>query len=84
MRAYCIGNAIILAHIRFITQGGCNSLMYHSEVITFNGHYQTLRCDRMDVSGLCSGHKISRKDFLDRYCGGREPETKRTKTRHEV
>ena len=84
MRAYCIGNSIILAHIRYITQGGCNSLMYHSEVITLNGHCQTLRCDRMDVSGLCLGHKISRKDFLERYCGGIEPETKRTKTRYEV
>jgi len=84
MRAYCIGNSIILAHIRFITQGGCNSLMYHSEVITLNGHYQTLRCDRMDVSGLCSGHKISRKDFLEKYCGGIEPEIQRAKTPHEV
>ncbi len=84
MRAYCIGNSIILAHIRYITQGGCNSLMYHSEVITLNGHCQTLRCDRMDVSGLCSGHRISRKDFLEKYCGGIEPEIKRTKTRYEV
>jgi len=84
MSAYCIGNSIILAHIRFITQGGCNSLMYHSEVITLNGHYQTLRCDRMDVSGLCLGHKISRKDFLERYCGGIEPEKKRAKTCYEV
>jgi hypothetical protein len=38
----------------------------------------------MDVSGLCLGHKISRKDFLKRYCGGTEPETKRTKTLYEV
>jgi hypothetical protein len=53
-------------------------MMYHSEVIRSNGHYQTLGCDRMDVSGLCSGHKISRKEFLERYCGGIEPEAKRT------
>jgi len=78
MRAYRIGNSIILAHIRHITQEGCNSMMYHSEVIRSNGHYQTLGCDRMDVSGLCSGHKISRKEFLERYCGGIEPEAKRT------
>ena len=84
MRAFCIGNSIILTHIRYITHGGCNSMMYHSDVIRFNGHYQTLRCNRMDVSGLCLGHKISRKDFLERYCGGIEPETKRTKTRYEV
>jgi hypothetical protein len=84
MRAYCMGNSIILAHIRYITHGGCNSMMYHSDVIRYNGHYQTLECDRMDVSGLCSGHKISRKVFLKRYCGGIEPGTKRTKTRYEV
>ena len=84
MRAYRIGNSIILAHIRHITQVGCNSMMYHSEVIRSNGHYQTLGCDRMDVSGLCSGHKISRKEFLERYCGGIEPEAKRTKACYGV
>ncbi len=78
VRAYHIGNVIILAHVRHITQGGCNSMMYHSEAIRFNGHYRTLGCDRMDVSGLCLGHKISRKEFLERYCGGIEPEAKRT------
>ena len=56
MRAYCMGNAIILNHVRFIAQGECNSKMYHSKVRRFNGHYQTLECDRMDVSGLCLGH----------------------------
>jgi len=79
MKAYCIGNAIILAHVRFIAQGVCNSKMYHSEVIRFNGHYQTLECDRMDVSGLCLGHKISRKEFLERYCDGIKVEAKTTK-----
>jgi hypothetical protein len=74
MRAYCMGNDIILAHVRFIAHGECNSRMYHSDVIIFNGHYQTLECDRMDVSGLCLGHKISRKEFLERYCGGMKPE----------
>ena len=53
--------------------------MYHSEVIRFNGHYQTLECDRMDVSGLCLGHKISRKEFLERYCDGIKVEAKTTK-----
>jgi len=84
MREYRIGNAIILAHVRHITQGGCNSMMYHSEVIRSNGHYQTLGCDRMDVSGLCLGHKISRKEFLERYCGGIEPEAKRTKASYGI
>lgn len=41
MRAYCMGNAIILAHVRFIAHRECNSKMYHSEVIRFNGPYQT-------------------------------------------
>jgi len=80
MRAYSMGNAIILAHVRFIAHGEYNSKMYHSEVRRFNGHFQTLECDRMDVSGLCLGHKISRKDFLERYCGGIKPEAKRTKS----
>ena len=82
--AYCVGSSIILAHIRYITHGGCNSMMYHSEVIRSNGHYQTLRCDRMDVSGLCLGHKMSRKEFLDKYCRGTEPEAKRSNPRYEV
>jgi hypothetical protein len=76
MRAYCMGDTIILAHVRFIAHGECNSKMYHSEVIRFNGHYQTLECDRMDVSGLCLGHKMSKEEFLKRYCGGVEPETR--------
>lgn len=79
MRSYSMGNAIILTHVRFIAHGECNSKMYHSEVIRLNGGYQTLDCDRMDVSGLCLGHKISRIKFLERYCGGIKPESKRTK-----
>jgi len=51
-------------------------MMFHSQAIRLNGHYQTLRCDRMDVSGLCLGHKMSKEEFLKRYCGGVEPETK--------
>jgi hypothetical protein len=80
MRAFCMGNTIILAHVRFIAHGDRNSKMYHSGVRGFNGHYHTPECDRMDVAGLCLGHKISRKDFLERYCGGMEPEAKRTNT----
>jgi hypothetical protein len=30
----------------------------------------------MDISGLCSGHKMSKEEFLRRYYGGVEPETK--------
>jgi hypothetical protein len=76
MKAYHIGKSIILSHVRYVSRGGRNSMMFHSEVIRFNGHYQTLRCDKMDVSGLCSGHKMSKEEFLKRYCGGVEPETK--------
>jgi hypothetical protein len=84
MRAYSMGNAIILTHVRFISHGEYNSKMYHSKVIRFNGGYQTLECDRMDVSGLCLGHKISRKEFLEKYCGGIKPEAKRTKASYGI
>ena len=80
MKAYCIGDTIILDRVRFIAHGECNSRLYHSHVIRLNGHYKTLECDRMDASGLCSGHRISRKEFLDRYCGGLTPETKKPKS----
>jgi hypothetical protein len=33
----------------------------------------------MDVSGFCLGHKMSRVEFVERYCEGIEPETKRDK-----
>ena len=84
MSAYCIGDTIILPYVRFIGYGACNSKMYHSDVIRVNGHYRTLACDRMDISGLCSGHNISRKEFLERYCGGITPGEKRAKTCHGV
>jgi hypothetical protein len=79
MRAYRIGKSIILPYIRYVNHRGRNSMMYHSEVVRFNGRYQTLGCDRMDISGFCLGHKISREEFLERYCGGIEPEAKRNK-----
>jgi hypothetical protein len=79
MKAYRVGKSIILPHVRYVNCGGSNSMVFHSEVIRVNGHYQTLRCDRMDISGLCSGHKMSKEEFLRRYCGGVEPETKTNK-----
>ncbi len=57
--------------------------MFHSQVVRLNGHYQTLRCDKMDVSGFCSGHKMSKEEFIKRYCGGVEPETKTNKKQPE-
>jgi hypothetical protein len=83
MKSYCIGKSIILPHVRYINRGGCNSMMFHSQVIRFNGCYQTLGCHRMDVSGFCSGHKMSKEDFLKRYCGGVEPEANTDKKRPE-
>ncbi|OGW38956.1 MAG: hypothetical protein A2Y97_11015 [Nitrospirae bacterium RBG_13_39_12] len=80
MKAYRIGKSIILPDVRYVNHGGCNSMMFHSEIIRFNGYYQTLGCDRMDVSGFCLGHKISREDFLERYCGGIEPEINNDKS----
>jgi len=79
MKAYRIGKSIILPNVRYVNCGGRNSMVFHSEVIRVNGHYQTLGCDRMDISGLCSGHKISKEEFLRRYCGGIEPETETKK-----
>jgi hypothetical protein len=76
MKAYRVGKSIILPHVRYVNCGGRNGMVFHSEVIRVNGHYQTLRCDRMDISGLCSGHKMSKEEFLRRYCGGVEPENK--------
>jgi hypothetical protein len=54
-------------------------MMFHSQLIRVNGQYKTLGCDRMDISGFCLGHKMSRKEFLERYCGGVEPEIRRDK-----
>ena len=79
MKSYRIGASIILPHVRYVSRRGCNSMMFHSQVVRFNGHYETLRCDRMDVSGFCSGHKISKEEFLKRYCGGVEPESRTNK-----
>jgi hypothetical protein len=80
MKAYRIGKSIILPYVRFVNHGGHSSMMFHSEVIRFNGYYQTLGCDRMDVSGFCLGHKISREEFLEKYCSGIEPKIKKNKT----
>jgi hypothetical protein len=40
-----------------------------------------LGCDKTDVSGFCLGHKISREEFLKRYCG--EIETEKEKGKKE-
>jgi hypothetical protein len=79
MKSYCIDKPIILPNVRCVNHGGCNGMMFHSQVVRLNGHYQTLRCDRMDVSGFCSGHKMSKEEFIKRYCGGVEPETRTNK-----
>ena len=79
IKAYCLGKSIFLPHIRYIVDGQHGSIMYHSHIIISNGHFYTLGCRKMDVSGLCSGHKMSRKEFLEKYCNGLEPETKTNK-----
>ena len=73
MKAYCMGKSIIFSHVRYLDNGERNSMMYHSRVGASCGHYYTFGCDRMDFSGLCLGHKMSRKEFIERYCGGVEP-----------
>jgi len=79
METYRIGKSIVLPHVRYVNHGGSSSMMFHTEVIRFNRHYQTLGCGRMDVSGFCSGHTMNREEFLERYCGGTEPEQRETK-----
>jgi len=79
MKTYCMGKSIVLTHVRYVNHGGRNSKMFHTVVIRFNRHYQTLGCDKMDVSGFCLGHTMNREEFLERYCGGTEPEQRETK-----
>ena len=76
MRVYHIGKSIVLPHVRYVNHGGHTGIMFHSEVLRSNGKYQTLGCDKTDVSGFCLGHKISREEFLKRYCGEIETEKK--------
>lgn len=69
MRVYCIGKSIILPNVRYVNNGKNIGIMFHSEVLRTNGKYQTMGCDKTDSSGFCLGHKISREEFLKKYCG---------------
>jgi len=70
MKAYCLGKSIILPHVRYINHGSRNTMMmFHTYVVKTNGKHKTLGCDRMDDSGFCLGHEMSRKEFLERFCG---------------
>jgi hypothetical protein len=51
-------------------------MMFHSLVVKTNGKHKTLGCNRMDDSGFCLGHEISKKDFIEKYCGIAEAELK--------
>jgi hypothetical protein len=78
MSSYRIGKAIVLPNVRYVNHGGRNTmLMFHSNVIKINGKYKTLGCDKMDDSGFCLGHEMKRKDFLEKFCGETETETKK-------
>ena len=79
MRVYRIGKSIVLPHVRYVNHGAHTGVMFHSEVLRSNGKYQTLGCDKTDVSGFCLGHKISREEFLKRYCDETESEKNRSK-----
>lgn len=75
MKVYNIGNAIILPHVRHVSSKGRNaSMMFHSDVERIGGKYLTLGCDKMDDSGFCLGHKMSRNEFMEKYCRETEPE----------
>jgi hypothetical protein len=69
MKGYFIGKSIVLSHIRYVnSERRGNGMMFHSETVRINGKYKTLGCDKMDSSGFCTGHEISREEFLERYC----------------
>jgi hypothetical protein len=73
MKTYCIANTIILPYIRYVSsEGKKRGMMFHSQTIRINGKYITIGCNSMDSSGFCSGHEISREEFLKRYCGENE------------
>ena len=76
MKGYCIGKSIILPHVRYVNHGGSNTMMFHSPVTELNGQFHTSGCSKMDISGICLGHKMSRKEFLEKYCNSVEPETR--------
>ena len=71
MKTYCIGKSIVLTHVRYVNHGGHTGMMFHSEVLRTNSKYQTLGCDKIDVSGFCFWpcrlvKKNSRKDIVVR------------------
>jgi hypothetical protein len=74
MRVYCIGKSIVLPNVRYVNNGRDTGIMFHSEVLRTNGKYQTLGCNKTDSSGFCLGHKISREEFLRKYCNEIETE----------
>jgi hypothetical protein len=51
------------------SEGRKTGMMFHSKMIRINGKYKTLGCNSMDSSGFCSGHEMSREEFLKKYCG---------------
>jgi len=72
-KAFCVGQSIILPHVRFVRHGRLKTMMmFHSIVMKTNGKHKTLGCNKMDDSGFCLGHEMSRKDFLNKYCHGIE------------
>jgi hypothetical protein len=76
VKACCIGNSIVLPHVRFVNHGSKEGrhimMMFHSIVLKTNGKHTTLGCDKMDDSGFCQGHQISRREFLEKYCSQAE------------
>ena len=80
MKPYRVGNSIVLPHVRYVNygirKGRHTMMMFHSLVVKTNGKHKTLGCNRMDDSGFCLGHEISKKDFMEKYCGIAEAELK--------
>jgi len=88
-KPYSCGGSIIvpLYCVRYVKPGRYHfNLLYHDYVIENEDRYVvnvrgkdviplqiTLNCDSMDVSGFCSGHVISERQFIKRFCNGRKP-----------
>jgi len=73
--AFCIRykrrtDVIIPDVARYVLSGDRNPRhkMFHDEA-------NMSECTRIDHSGICMGHEMSLKDFINKYCGGIMPDS---------
>lgn len=72
---YHVGTCIVTPRARLVpgtSKGGrTGHMLYHAR--EYNDGKAGPECSMKDKSGLCNGHPISRADFIELYCGGKEP-----------